>query len=118
MSLTGRLVDRKHPSSRSRDAQVVVCSELPDDPNASVTNMAEYLAAEMIQEHNLHTPFVWVEHYPEHEAEIGKYSLVQFSSWESREVHLGEVWGRRVGTPRWSSLRSDEVEALLILPRV
>jgi hypothetical protein len=96
----------------------VVCSELPDDPNASVTSIAEYLAAGVIREHQLPAPLEWVKHYPEHEGEIGEYSLVQFSSWESPEVHLGEMWGRRVGAPRWASVRSGEVEALLILSRV
>jgi hypothetical protein len=35
---------------------VVICSQLPDNPNTSVTNMAEYLAAEIIEEHSLPTP--------------------------------------------------------------
>ncbi len=32
---------------------VAVCSQLPDNDNTSVTNMAEYLAAEVIEEHGL-----------------------------------------------------------------
>ena len=31
----------------------VICSQPPDDPNTSVTNMAEYLAAEVITEYKL-----------------------------------------------------------------
>ena len=53
---------------------VVICSQLPDNPNTSVTNMAEYLAAEIIEEHSLPTPLTWIEHYPEHEGEIEEYS--------------------------------------------
>ena len=45
---------------------VVVCSQLPDNTNISVTNMAEYLAAEVIEGHGMPTPLVWIEHYPEH----------------------------------------------------
>jgi len=86
-------------------APVVICSQLPDNPNTSVTNMAEYLAAEVIVEHCLHPPLVWVEHYPEHEGEIGEYSLVRFSSWEPVEVYLGGAWRCRVGSPRWYPLR-------------
>jgi hypothetical protein len=93
-------------------APVVICSQLPDNDNTSVTNMAEYLAAEVIWEHKLPTPLVWVEHYPEHEEEPGEFSLVQFSSWEPGEVRLGGVWRYRVGSPRWSSLSLDEVLAL------
>jgi hypothetical protein len=46
---------------------VVICSQLPDNDNTSVTNMAEYLATEIIREHALPTPLVWIEHYLEHE---------------------------------------------------
>ena len=35
---------------------VVVCSQLPDKPNTSVTNLAEYLAAEIIEEQEIPTP--------------------------------------------------------------
>jgi hypothetical protein len=91
-------------------APVVICSQLPDNPNTSVTNMAEYLAVEVIEEHQLSTPLVWIEHYPEHEGEIGEYSLVRFSSWELKEVCLGGVWRCRIGSPRWSPLRPEEVE--------
>jgi hypothetical protein len=94
-------------------APVVICSQLPDNENTSVTNMAEYLAAEVMEEHALPTPLVWVEHYPEHEGEIGEYSLVRFSSWEVKEIRLGGVWRYQVGSPRWSPLRPDEVEFLV-----
>jgi hypothetical protein len=50
----------------------VICSQLPDNPNTSVTNMAEYLAAEIIGELSLPTPLTWIEHYPQHEGEIGE----------------------------------------------
>ena len=87
---------------------VVVCSQLPDNGNTSITNMAEYLAAEVIEEHHLTTPLVWIEHYPEHEGEAGEWSLVAFSSWKIEEVRLGGAWRRRVGTPRWSHLTAQE----------
>ena len=47
-----------------RHTPVIICSQLPDNYNTSVTNMAEYLAAEMLREHSLATPLIWVEHYP------------------------------------------------------
>jgi hypothetical protein len=80
-------------------APVVVCSQLPDNENTSVTNMAEYLAAEVIEERDLPTPLVWVEHYPEHRGKPGEHSLIRFSSWDPWKVCLGgcgdTVWGRR-----------------------
>jgi hypothetical protein len=91
---------------------VVICSQWPDNENTSVTNMVEYLAAEVIEEHGLSTPLLWIEHYPEHEEEPGEYSLVTFSTWERKEVCLGGVWRYRVGSPKWSPLRPEEVEAL------
>ncbi len=85
---------------------VVICSQLPDNGNTSVTNMAEYLTAEVIEKHGLATPLTWIEHYPEHRGKPGEYSLVTFTSWERREVCLGGVvssgFGRqfRVGLRR------------------
>jgi hypothetical protein len=93
-------------------APVVICTQLPDNDNTSITNMAEYLAAEIIEERVLPTPLVWIEHYPEHEGEIGEYSLVRFSSWEITEVCLGGVWRCRIGSPRWSPLRPENLEVL------
>jgi hypothetical protein len=74
--------------------------------------MAEYLAAEVIGEHSLATPLTWIEHYPEHEGEIGEYSLVKFTSWEPRETCLGGVWRCWIGSPRWSPLRHENLEVL------
>jgi hypothetical protein len=93
---------------------VVICSQLPENKNTSITNMAEYLAAEVIEEHGLATPLIWIEHYPEHRGRPGEYSLVRFSYWERREVRLGGVCRYRVGSPRWSPSRLEEVEALLV----
>jgi hypothetical protein len=94
-------------------APVVVCSQLPDNDNTSITNMAEYLVAEVIEQHGLPTPLVWIEHYPEHNGEIGEYSLVKFSSWDSQKVCLGGVWRCRVGSPRWSPLKFEDHGAFL-----
>jgi hypothetical protein len=46
---------------------VVVCSQLADNDNTSITDMAEHLAAEVMVEHSLPTPLICIEHYPEHE---------------------------------------------------
>jgi hypothetical protein len=94
-------------------APVVICSQLQDDENTSVTNMAEYLAAEVIKEHKLPTPLTWIEHYPEHEGEVGEYSLVMFSAWEFEESCLGGVWRCRIGSPGWSPMRPEEVDVLI-----
>ena len=41
---------------REGNSPVVVCSQLPDNTNTSVTNMAEYLVAEVIEGHGLLVP--------------------------------------------------------------
>ena len=94
-------------------APMVICSQLADNDNTSVTNIAEYLAAEVIKERSLPTPLTWIEHYPEHEGEVGEYSLVMFSAWEFEESCLGGVWRCRVGSPRWSPLCPEEVDVLI-----
>jgi hypothetical protein len=94
-------------------APVVICSQPPDNDNTSVTNMAEYIAAEVIAEHDLLTPLVWVEHYPEHKREIGEHSLVRFSCWEPREARLGGVRRYQLGSPQWSPLTLEEMKTLL-----
>jgi hypothetical protein len=92
---------------------MVICSQLQDNDNTSVTNMAEYLAAEIIEAYSLHSPLVWIEHYPEHKGETGEYSIVRFSSWDPVEVCLGGIWRCRVGSPAWSPLSAEEVKAML-----
>jgi hypothetical protein len=94
-------------------APVVICSQLQDNENTSVTNMAEYLAAEIIKERSLPTPLTWIEHYPEHEGAVGEYSLVMFSAWEFEETRLGGVWRYRLGSPGWSPVRPEEVDVLI-----
>src|SRR5918995_6959476 len=61
-----------------------------------------------MEEHKLHAPLNWIEHYPEHEGEIGAYSLVEFSSWEPVEVYLGSVWRCRIGPPEWLPLHCED----------
>ena len=77
----------------------MICSQLPNNDNTSVTNMAEYLAAEVIGKHDLITPLTWIEHYPEHAGGVGEWSLVKFSSWEPMEVCLGGVRRHRPAPP-------------------
>jgi hypothetical protein len=45
-----------------RDAPVVICSELPNNPGGSITNSAEVIAAGVIRANELPTPLMWIEH--------------------------------------------------------
>src|SRR5919112_2564323 len=52
-----------------RDAPVVICSELPNNPGGSITNSAETIAAGVIQACELPIPLVWIEHWPKESTE-------------------------------------------------
>ena len=78
----GQVPHQDLPRGRLRPGQI--CSQPPDNPNTSITNMAEYLAAEDMGDHQLPTPIFWIEHYPEHEGEIREYSLVGYVGGLSR----------------------------------
>src|SRR5918993_4176098 len=57
---------------------VIVVTELPENENTSITNLMEYLAAELIAKHFPHRfdypePAIVVEHYPPPEG--GTYGL-------------------------------------------
>jgi hypothetical protein len=99
----------------ARDAPVVICSELPNNPGGSITNSAELIAAGVIQANELPTPLVWIEHWPEESTE-GQvtFELDVFSSYrvEERAPYLGETraWIRDA---TWKRLDRATVEVLV-----
>jgi hypothetical protein len=98
-----------------RDAPVVVCSELPNNPGGSITNSAETIAAGVIRANELPTPVVWIEHWPEETTEGQEtFELVFFSSYQvvERARYLGETraW---IGDATWKPLDRATVEALV-----
>jgi hypothetical protein len=98
------------------DAPVVIFSELPNNPGGSITNSAEVIAAGVIQDNELPTPLVWIEHWPEESTGRGEetFELVVFSSYEvtERAPYLGETraW---TGEPAWKQLDRATVEVLV-----
>ena len=99
-----------------RDAPVVICSELPNNPGGSITNSAEVIAAGVIRANRLPTPLVWIEHWPEESTDGGAetFELVVFSSYEvtERAPYLGETkaW---IGDATWKPLDRATVEVLV-----
>ena len=99
-----------------RDAPVVVCSELPNNPGGSITDSAEAIAAGVIRANELPTPLVWIEHWPK-EATDGveeSFELVVFSSYKVEESmpYLGETRAWR-GDATWKPLDRATVEVLV-----
>jgi len=98
-----------------RDAPVVLCSELPNNPGGSVTNSAEAIASGVIRANELPTPLVWIEHWPKQSSEGQEtFDLVVFSIYEvsERAPYLGETraW---IGEPTWKPLDHATVEVLV-----
>jgi hypothetical protein len=99
-----------------RDAPVVVCSELPNNPGGSITNSAEVIAAGVIRANELPTPLVWIEHWPKEamDGEEETFALVVFSSYkvEERAPYLGETRAR-IGGATWKPLDRATVAVLV-----
>jgi hypothetical protein len=97
------------------DTPVVICSELPNNPGSSITNSAEVIAAGVIRTNELHTPLVWIEHWPEEIAEgLETFDLVVFSNYKVEETapYLGETRAWK-GDATWKPLDRTSVEALV-----
>ncbi|HVA88573.1 MAG TPA: hypothetical protein VNL71_01905 [Chloroflexota bacterium] len=103
---------------------VVLCSELPDNPNTSITNMAEYLAAEIIRAHfpqrfdATDEPIIWIEHYGLLFGEgAASYARIHFDSYRPCQVPHGSGLARlRIGRPQWEHISRADVEALIGQP--
>lgn len=101
---------------------VVVVSQLPESRNTSITNMSEYLAAEIGAKHFPHRfetrdPFEWIEHYsyPEESdpALRETWTRVRFDSYTPRLVTLGGVVRTKLGMPRWKYVPPPEIGRLI-----
>jgi hypothetical protein len=99
-----------------RDAPVVVCSELPNNPGGSITDSAEVIAAGVIRANKLPTHLVWIEHWPKESTDGGEetFDLVVFSSYEvtERAPYFGETraW---IGDATWKPLDHASVEIIV-----
>ena len=98
-----------------RDAPVVICSEVPNNPGESISNSSEAISAAVIRANELPTPLVWIEDWPEESTEQQEtFELVVFSSYEvtERAPYLGETraW---IGDAIWKRLDRATVEVLV-----
>jgi hypothetical protein len=102
-----------HPRARvrifeprdDREPAVVICSELADNPGASVTNAAEAMATQVRDRYLKGRTMVWVEHYPP-EAHGGEPET--FDSVEFYERPDGSF-----STPKWKHLGRKGLEILI-----
>lgn len=95
---------------------VVIATELPDNPGMSITNAAEEVAAAVCRDFGLEPErLVWIEHYPErltgdnygHRTEPASFDAVTFT-WD----------GQQFSDPQWRRLAPEELAFLtgLTLP--
>ena len=102
---------------------VVLATELPDNPGTSITNLAEQLAAEVLERYlpdrlGEDRPLVWIEHYPPRRPLVQDetYDLVTFAHYQPRQVlRLGQ-WRPSFGSPDWRRLSREQVELLIDEP--
>jgi hypothetical protein len=102
-----------HPRARvrifeprdDREPAVVVCSELADNPGASVTNAAGEMATQVRDRYLKGQALVWVEHYPP-EARGGRPET--FDTAEFDELPDGSLCA-----PRWKHLGRERLELLI-----
>ena len=104
---------------------MLVVTEVRDNPNTSVTNMIDYLAAELIQKHfprrfevaDEHPAIVFEHYEPVQGRRLRErrhgYDRVTFDSWAPRIERTTGVGRLLLGTPAWRFTPAREV-ALLI----
>lgn len=92
------------PADSSDEPVVVLCSELVDNPSASVTNAAEEMATQVRDRYVKGRPMIWIEHYTKFKEET--FDLVEFD----------EGPGGSLCAPRWKHLGRERFEALIGSP--
>jgi hypothetical protein len=102
---------------------VIVCEELAENRGTSVTNMAEFIAAEVVARYFPHLldtdangiqPVRWLERYPPEPGWAGECDEVTFHPWRIRVVWLGGERRRALGTPQWHAVRQAEARTLAL----
>ena len=106
------------PEVGDRDRRLLIrCTELGENAGASITNMAEALAAEVVARHfpglldadpEPMQPVRWVEPYPPALGVPGEHDEVTFIPWRIRVTWLGGVRRMALGSPIWRRLSPEE----------
>lgn len=120
---TDGAVCRVQVFERGEESPVFLVTELPENTNTSITNMAEYLAAELIGAHFPERlldglPVVWIERYLRLSDSWSRrfttedWSLVAFQAYTPRTVWVGGVWREELGAPLWTHVTPAEIRAL------
>lgn len=103
-----------------------MATDLPENESTSVTNIAEYLAADAIARYFPHRfdepePVVWLEHYARgtggplrpRPAGMSDADRVTFSRWPPRSVVSQGVRRVKLGEPTWAPVSVEELSRLI-----
>lgn len=106
---------RLYLPQEDRDAAVVICSELPDNPGTSAIDAAEQIAAEIIRRFRLPSPPVWIEHHPRENAngQEDAFELMVFTHYEVKDTLRGGILHREIGQLARKQLDRASVEVLV-----
>src|SRR5918994_1428060 len=101
--LRSRCRIRLYLPSEDKDAAVVICSELSNNPGPSVTKSAQVIAAEIIEHFKLPEPPVWIEHSPKEatDGETETFDLVVFAHYDVAQIMRGRAFRHEIGRPTW-----------------
>jgi hypothetical protein len=100
-------------------APVVLCSTLAKNDGTSITNLAEYIAAEVLTRffrdrlESGGEPVIWIEYYPLQESPFEHLLRVTFARYTPEVVPGPQVWRTRLGEPAWHPITYEEIEALI-----
>ena len=103
---------------------VIVFTELETNPGTSVTNMSEFLAAEVVARHcperfEHETAAVFLEHYPERVDPVRRIygkpddDLITYRFRSPRIEYRNGVHRLSLGTPRWTPVTPTRVARLI-----
>lgn len=107
---------------------LIVATELPENENTSITNAAEYVAAEVMERYltaemmaGHDPPFVWVEHYPRVEADRRAglretWDLVTFAHYRREQTMKNAPrpgFRYTLGEADWQHLSGADFQTLL-----
>ena len=95
---------------RHRSFDLVIATEMADNPGTSVTNVAEHLATAVCKDWGIPArSLVWVEHYPKRDSDFEPY--VPDESWDLVQFYLDPAQGR-FANPVWFRLSEEQMDLL------
>lgn len=94
---------------RTPEKDVVIATELRDDPEKSTSNTADKLATQVIDKFEINPErLLWIEHYP---------TLILDSSVKKERFDTVKLqWnGKKFSNPEWKNIQKEDVETMIFM---